>query len=118
MKSLMILCVDHRMYEKEFEECVPKGPYVFSFVGGAKGALKYFETLRDEIATLEGIKGPFEEIIIHDHTNCAAHGGNETQADHEKVMNELQEKISLVFPHLKINKRISDLSEKKIVEMA
>ena len=118
MKSFMVLCVDHRMYEDEFRECIPQGPYVFSFVGGAVGALKYFETLADEIITLEGIKGAFDEIIIHDHMNCAAHGGSETKEDHFKVMRELDAQIGKHFPHLKIKKGLVDMQNKEIHEAA
>jgi hypothetical protein len=116
MKSFMVLCVDHRMYEDELADCIPQGPYVLSFVGGAVGALKYFETLADEIKSLEDIKGPFDEIIIHDHMNCAAHGGSETKEDHVKVMTELETKIANHFPHLKIKKSLVDIESKKVEE--
>jgi len=116
MKSFMVLCVDHRMYEDEFKECVPQGPYVLSFVGGAVGALKYFETLADEMKSLEGIKGPFDEIIIHDHMNCAAHGGSESKEDHFEIMKKLDAKIAQAFPHLKIKKSLVDMDNKEIHE--
>lgn len=112
----MVLCVDHRMYEDEFKECVPQGPYVLSFVGGAVGALKYFETLADEIKSLEAIKGAFDEINIHDHMNCAAHGGSETKEDHFKVMHELEAKIAAAFPHLRIKKSLINMENKEIHE--
>jgi len=112
----MVLCVDHRMYEDELADCIPQGPYVLSFVGGAVGALKYFETLADEIKSLEAIKGPFDEIIIHDHMNCAAHGGSETKEDHVKIMCELETKIASQFPHLKIKKSLVDIESKKVEE--
>jgi len=66
--------------------------------------------------SLEAIKGAFEEIIIHDHMNCAAHGGSETKEDHFEVMHKLDTKIAQAFPHLKIKKSLVNMENKEIHE--
>lgn len=113
-RIFIVTCVDHRLYEKEFECCVPEGPYFFTFVGGAMGAIKHFGKLVDDIEALQAIKGSFDEAIIADHTNCAAHGGNEDKEDHYVLMDRLADMLNQKYPELKVQRCLINLGDKQL----
>ncbi len=110
LKQFMVECVDCRNFKDPYRQSLPQGPYVITFVGGAKGALKRFDKLVEDIEALEGIKGKFDEILLIDHTNCAAHGGNEGNDAHYELLESLARKVSERFPHLRVRRYLFDMT--------
>ncbi len=116
-RIFVVTCVDHRLFEKEFEACVPQGPYFFTFVGGAMNAITQFQSLVDQLTFLEEKGVIFDEGILADHTNCAAHGGNESKEDHYVLLDQLAEMLTEKYPSLEVRKCLINLETKQLEDV-
>ena len=110
-QAIVVHCMDYRLQSfinQWLEENLAKGSYDRAVMAG--GVYDVYDVIRqvDIAARLHGIS----KVILINHEDCGMYGAAGTQERHEEDLDNAEDKIRRLFPHLDVNTYYLDLDGK------